>query len=507
MNAQLQSQTTRQEAEHDIHRNQAQRRLHHRPRTQEDERGFFARAFCQNEFREHGLKPIIAQANIAFNLKQGHACAGCIFSIRRPPRPSWCAARAAPSSTSSSTCGPRARPTSQHIAVELNEDNIDALYVPERFAHGYQALRDNTETSYQVGEFYAPSAEGGLRLRRSATGPAMAAAGVGDLAKDLAFRPSRNRGGRETQDVPVTSMRDGRSRRRMPQLQIESERRSNTMWIVDTALKAREEQGRPIRVGIIGAGFMGQGLTNQIVHSVPGMRVVAISNRQVERALSVFTVRRLRRRRRRRVADGRSTTPSVAGKPVVTEDAMLLARSEQIDVLVDVTGSVEFGAQVVLEAFKHGKDVVLMNAELDATIGPILQIYADKHGVILVGLRRRRARRADEPLSLGQGARSDAARDGQRQGASGPLSQSDDAAGLRRAVGAEPGDGDELRRRLEDQLRAGHRRERHGLQGRSRGMSRGLEYTGRRHGDRRALRRRGAAQARRHRSTTSLARR
>ena len=75
--------------------------------------------------------------------------------------------------------------------------------------------------------------------------------------------------------------------------------------------------------------------------------------------------------------------PSAAGKPVFTEDVLLLARSEQVDVIVDTTGSVEFGAHVLLEAFKHRKDVVLMNAELDATIGPILQIYADKHGVIL----------------------------------------------------------------------------------------------------------------------------
>ena len=72
-----------------------------------------------------------------------------------------------------------------------------------------------------------------------------------------------------------------------------------------------------------------------------------------------------------------------ANRPVATEDAFLLARSELVDVLVDVTGSVEFGAHVVLEAFKHGKDVVLMNAEIDATIGPILQVYAKKYGVIL----------------------------------------------------------------------------------------------------------------------------
>ena len=71
------------------------------------------------------------------------------------------------------------------------------------------------------------------------------------------------------------------------------------------------------------------------------------------------------------------------GKPVFTQDVMLLARSEHVDLIVDTTGSVEFGAHVLLEAFKHGKDVVLLNAELDATIGPILQTYADKHRVIL----------------------------------------------------------------------------------------------------------------------------
>jgi dTDP-4-dehydrorhamnose 3,5-epimerase len=51
----------------------------------------------------------------------------------------------------------------EHIAIELNEENQRGLFVPERFAHGYQVLRDNTETSYQVGEFYAPGSEGGLR--------------------------------------------------------------------------------------------------------------------------------------------------------------------------------------------------------------------------------------------------------------------------------------------------------------------------------------------------------
>src|SRR5262245_30580629 len=126
------------------------------------------------------------------------------------------------------------------------------------------------------------------------------------------------------------------------------------MWIVDTLLKEREQSGKPLRVGIVGAGFMGQGLTNQIVHSIPGMRVVAISNRKVERATGVFKYAGLEdivvTDVQRRFDDA-----ILAGKPVATEDAMLLARSPHIDVLVDVTGSVEYGARVILEALAHGK--------------------------------------------------------------------------------------------------------------------------------------------------------
>jgi predicted homoserine dehydrogenase-like protein len=154
------------------------------------------------------------------------------------------------------------------------------------------------------------------------------------------------------------------------------------MILVDHALKAREEQGQPIRVGMIGAGFMGQGLTNQIVHSIPGMHMAAVSNRHLEKAFHVFHYAGLEDVVVA-TTQGQLEDALLGGRPVVTEDAFLLARSEHIDVLVDVTGSVEFGAHVVLEAFKHGKDVVLMNAELDGTIGPILQCYAAKYGVIM----------------------------------------------------------------------------------------------------------------------------
>jgi dTDP-4-dehydrorhamnose 3,5-epimerase len=126
-----------------------------------DSRGFFARAFCQNEFAAHGLKPVIAQANLAFNYKKG-TLRGMHFQF--PP--------AAETKTVRCTRGaivdiivdlrPESPTYMQHVAVELTEDNHRAIYVPERFAHGYQVLEDKTETSYQVGEFYTPGSEGGL---------------------------------------------------------------------------------------------------------------------------------------------------------------------------------------------------------------------------------------------------------------------------------------------------------------------------------------------------------
>ena len=129
----------------------------------EDNRGFFARAFCQHEFEEHGLRPTIAQANIAFKRRRG-TMRGMHFQF--PP--------AAETKLVRCTLGaildiivdlrPESPTYLEHVAVELTADNHRALYVPERFAHGYQVLEDGTETSYQVGEFYAPGHEGGLRF-------------------------------------------------------------------------------------------------------------------------------------------------------------------------------------------------------------------------------------------------------------------------------------------------------------------------------------------------------
>jgi dTDP-4-dehydrorhamnose 3,5-epimerase len=127
----------------------------------EDSRGYFARAFCQNEFEAHELKPTIAQANVAHNIKKG-TMRGMHFQF--PPAAETKLVRCTRGAILDIIVDlrPESDTYLQHVSVELNEENQRALYVPERFAHGYQVLVDNTDTSYQVGEFYTPGAESGL---------------------------------------------------------------------------------------------------------------------------------------------------------------------------------------------------------------------------------------------------------------------------------------------------------------------------------------------------------
>jgi dTDP-4-dehydrorhamnose 3,5-epimerase len=127
----------------------------------EDERGFFARAFCQREFSEHGLKPVIAQANIALSKKKG-TLRGMHFQF--PPAAETKLVRCSRGAVLDIVVDlrPESPTYLDHVTVELTADNYTAIYVPERFAHGYLVLEANTETTYQVGEYYAPQTEGGL---------------------------------------------------------------------------------------------------------------------------------------------------------------------------------------------------------------------------------------------------------------------------------------------------------------------------------------------------------
>lgn len=128
----------------------------------EDERGFFARSFCQKEFEEHGLNSHIAQCNISYNKKEGtlrgmhyqeapyeeaklvSCIRGMIYDVIIDLRPD-----------SSTYC--------QWVAVELNAENYKMLYVPEGFAHGFQTLEDSTEVFYRMSEFYHPECAQGVR--------------------------------------------------------------------------------------------------------------------------------------------------------------------------------------------------------------------------------------------------------------------------------------------------------------------------------------------------------
>ncbi len=134
-----------------------------------DDRGFFARAFCAEEFERHGLKPTIAQVNLSFNEKKGtirglhyqqapaaeakfmRCISGAIYDVivdLRPGSPTY----------------------RQHFGIELSAQNRRALYVPEMFAHGYLALTDGAQAFYSASEFYTPGVEGGIRYDDPALG-------------------------------------------------------------------------------------------------------------------------------------------------------------------------------------------------------------------------------------------------------------------------------------------------------------------------------------------------
>ena len=155
------------------------------------------------------------------------------------------------------------------------------------------------------------------------------------------------------------------------------------MFLIDSALRARAAEGRPIRVAIIGAGFMADGLTNQLVNSTPGIELVAIVNRTPEKASALFERAGTSSRSVSTPAELKAAVDS--GTAAVTDDPFLICASPHIDAIVEVTGAIEYSAHVVQAAIAGGKHVIMMNAELDGTVGPILKTYADEAGVILTG--------------------------------------------------------------------------------------------------------------------------
>ena len=154
------------------------------------------------------------------------------------------------------------------------------------------------------------------------------------------------------------------------------------MMSIDTALQQREAKGDPIRVGMVGAGATGRAIALQLGTPVPGMRLVAIANRTPAHAERAF--REAGVQEWKRAGSARDAEAAIArGLPVVADDPSVLTGCDAIDILLEVTGTVEAGASVVLDAFDHGKHVVLVNAELDSLLGPIIKARADQAGVVV----------------------------------------------------------------------------------------------------------------------------
>jgi predicted homoserine dehydrogenase-like protein len=151
--------------------------------------------------------------------------------------------------------------------------------------------------------------------------------------------------------------------------------------ILDQALARREVEGNPVRIGLVGAGYMARGIAAH-AEWTEGVEIVAIANRTIERASNIYAENRPGGARE--VATLAELEHAIARRsPVVAADPLLLCRAESVDVVMDATGEVDLGLQVSLEAIANGKHVVLVNAELDATLGPVLKARANSAGVII----------------------------------------------------------------------------------------------------------------------------
>jgi dTDP-4-dehydrorhamnose 3,5-epimerase len=162
-------------------------------KTIEDERGFFARSFCRNEFAAYGLKTEVAQCNVSFNKNKGtlrgmhfqlqpkaeaklvRCTRGEIFDViidLRPDSPTYC----------------------QWVSVELNADNHQSIYIPEGFAHGFQTLQGNSEVFYQMFTLYSPEHATGFRWDDPEFGIAWPLPVSSIAERDLAFPLLKHRG-------------------------------------------------------------------------------------------------------------------------------------------------------------------------------------------------------------------------------------------------------------------------------------------------------------------------
>jgi predicted homoserine dehydrogenase-like protein len=151
--------------------------------------------------------------------------------------------------------------------------------------------------------------------------------------------------------------------------------------IVDKALQDRQAAGDPVRVGLVGSGFAGQGFVDQVTGHTPGMEISVVANRTLDGAAQAF----------RQIGIDDVTVVSTAAeldaamaahRPAITDDPTLVTGAERVEAVVEATGEIEFGSHTAVAAIENGKHLVLLNAELDCTLGPILKKRADAAGVV-----------------------------------------------------------------------------------------------------------------------------
>lgn len=150
--------------------------------------------------------------------------------------------------------------------------------------------------------------------------------------------------------------------------------------LVDAFLKKREASNNPIKVGIVGAGEMGKGLINQIHKHTPGMEVSVTYSRNLEKALDCYSIAGIEKYK---IVESQMELQDALnmGISAITQDVELLINSDALDLLVDMTGSMEFSTKLTYDAIRNDRNILSFNAELDATIGPILKRMAVGKGV------------------------------------------------------------------------------------------------------------------------------
>jgi len=152
------------------------------------------------------------------------------------------------------------------------------------------------------------------------------------------------------------------------------------MIIIDNKLKEREANNNPIKVAIIGAGEMAKGIINQIAKYSPGIIVAVTYNRTIEKAINIY--HEVGIKDYKIVGNTFDIEKALKkGIPVITQNIDAVCESKGLDVIIEVTGTIEFAAATILKAFENGNNILSFNIEIDATLGPILKNKANMAGV------------------------------------------------------------------------------------------------------------------------------